>query len=557
MTKINIYPYKRPALEQGDYTVTLKQKVTISTNDEFKETFKFKVNGYQYFIPEEEVHAQYPPRSSQADFSNYFPHIVLKQATFPWERSLKKLENNSFPWIALFLFSEDELKNKDVVISSKELEAEGNKKEKINKTTVSIKKELFDILKPSGNLSSQLCYVRNNKKEQFSVVVANRLPEHKEGQPIPYHAHLLSLEEKITGDVVELTSLFSWGFKCEYNPNSTGHCLDLLKSLTKHTYGGPNELKPTEGLSSDLSALLNQGYSPIKFTPQAKEQAVVWYRSPLSPGKVEHWKGANILTDSTSAIINKGEKINDLTYALAFSLGQFHCINDLDFLENISSWKTYKGRMSLPYRKQEMMSKILGFKSTSNDEILQEQRKIEIEKFLKTLINLEKVPLYYIIPHWKNLPETSINFFQIDYNWINYLLKGALYAGGSEEFSFQKLINKDGYSGFLLHSEIVSSYPDIVFEAYDDKNRLLLLRKSILNNSTSLFLFEGTLKRIEVKITPGASHLAFNPNNNNNNKSYFVKGKKNTCTIKNTTLKSTEVVKNHLDKGFHWILKTN
>lgn len=66
----------------------------------------FEITGPQFLLPVDEIHSVYPPANGDGPFETRLPCVVLKRRTLPWERSASESPQ---PWLALMLFSEDEV----------------------------------------------------------------------------------------------------------------------------------------------------------------------------------------------------------------------------------------------------------------------------------------------------------------------------------------------------------------------------------------------------------------------------------------------------------------
>ena len=125
--KIEFVEYHLPDLADGDYTLTVKQKIKTKQqsdkqkfSEEFPEaTLQFSVLGPRFTLDPQVVTSVFPPPGSVGDHSNVMPHIILNRSTLPWERSAipiekddsdkVKEEKKKIPWLALLLFEEGEL----------------------------------------------------------------------------------------------------------------------------------------------------------------------------------------------------------------------------------------------------------------------------------------------------------------------------------------------------------------------------------------------------------------------------------------------------------------
>jgi hypothetical protein len=76
----------------------------------------FEVFGLRFSLPPGAVHQTYPPQG-HGDHSEVLPHIVFNDAHLPWERDISNMDppltkkpRNLTPWLALLVFTEDELR---------------------------------------------------------------------------------------------------------------------------------------------------------------------------------------------------------------------------------------------------------------------------------------------------------------------------------------------------------------------------------------------------------------------------------------------------------------
>ena len=125
-TSVAFLDARRPPLQDGEYTVRVTQKVDGQDKfNEFEAAATFTVAGPQFSLSPQDVVAVFPPPGSLGDHSNVFPHVLLKRATLPWERSADLHPDEAAvvsnepgawlkapaPWLALLLFTEAEFKH--------------------------------------------------------------------------------------------------------------------------------------------------------------------------------------------------------------------------------------------------------------------------------------------------------------------------------------------------------------------------------------------------------------------------------------------------------------
>ena len=120
---ISFYDAHLPVLQDGDYEVTVNQKLTVKDGnhstpitDIAEKNIKFKVAGPRFQLETKEVVSHYPPSGGKGDYMSVLPTLTLKRNTLPWERSPLKndasaddtapLKNSS--WLFLLLVDESE-----------------------------------------------------------------------------------------------------------------------------------------------------------------------------------------------------------------------------------------------------------------------------------------------------------------------------------------------------------------------------------------------------------------------------------------------------------------
>ncbi|KAE9373294.1 hypothetical protein N431DRAFT_482365 [Stipitochalara longipes BDJ] len=130
--EIRLFSYYAPSLQANLHTVSITHDIyaphqasSLSPTDpslpskhlQLKSTQQFDVYGLRFALPPGIVHQTYPPQG-HGDHSEVLPHIVFNDAHFPWERDISTAESvsstppprNLTPWLAILVFTEDELK---------------------------------------------------------------------------------------------------------------------------------------------------------------------------------------------------------------------------------------------------------------------------------------------------------------------------------------------------------------------------------------------------------------------------------------------------------------
>ena len=169
-----------------------------------------------------------------------------------------------------------------------------------------------------------------------------------------------------------------------------------------------------------------------------------------------------------------------------------------------------------------------------------------MEKILMETSLLYHVPFYYLIPDRSLIPEESLQFFSIDYNWVLAYMDGVCSVGRNAGIDYmhdtELLINiykkaleenekirkvrqnssgeaRDAAemedmcaSGFFLHSVLVEDFRGIEIRSYSDiegKERLSPLRIEKMGKQILLGIFKGKIRRIEFVQPPEGLHYGF------------------------------------------------
>ncbi|MEQ9499626.1 MAG: hypothetical protein RIT81_22255 [Deltaproteobacteria bacterium] len=161
-------------------------------------------------------------------------------------------------------------------------------------------------------------------------------------------------------------------------------------------------------------------------------------------------------------------------------------------------------------------------------------------QWLGELVRLRGVPFDYLVPDERTLPEHSLRFFYIDEAWVEALVAGALSPGRAtrqdeahdSEMMLQhtdvlhaKRHDEDGRerrtTGLLLRSRALAGWPGLEVRGYltsdapdgvvDESFRAPVLRHEWLSPSVCLVLFDGEVKRVELREPPEALHFGASP----------------------------------------------
>ena len=141
-------------------------------------------------------------------------------------------------------------------------------------------------------------------------------------------------------------------------------------------------------------------------------------------------------------------------------------------------------------------------------------------EWLNALRLLKNIPFQYLVVDPKLLPINSIRFFYIDEMWLDQIEEGCFSLGlhcdkdnESNKFIKNEIREKRKslslpVAGFLLHSPIVSGWPDLIVEFNAKKGeKINMLRKENLGENVLLCLFDKYPEAIEIK--EPEKHMSF------------------------------------------------
>lgn len=177
--------------------------------------------------------------------------------------------------------------------------------------------------------------------------------------------------------------------------------------------------------------------------------------------------------------------------------------------------------------------------------------KEEFKKAEKTFIDilskyslLYEIPFIYLVPEKGLLPEESFKFFELDPYWIQSLLDGACSIGRNTLYDYshdeamiqvayrcamghnsqvrrelvpERIYKEERqesgsiYSGFFLHSLMVSDYNGLEVTGEDENGKeLTLVRLEQLSHMVMLGIFSGRLYKVKIAQPKESLHLGIN-----------------------------------------------
>lgn len=111
---IRFYDNYVPMLAVGDYLINVAQRFNPlhhDINERYVKSQPFSVQGPRYNLPPEDLFSSFPPNNALGVFDQFLPQVVLTKQDLPWERDIfhDRETGHQTPWMALLLFSEDEV----------------------------------------------------------------------------------------------------------------------------------------------------------------------------------------------------------------------------------------------------------------------------------------------------------------------------------------------------------------------------------------------------------------------------------------------------------------
>ncbi len=390
-TETTFFENKLPPLTAGNYTINVKHEVSgtgISTNlpasteaqEPFTASKKFTVQGKRFSISDIIDHV-YPPVNTDGDYKNTLPHVVFKNPSYAWQRSLYSVNdskvtdqsynpNPSPSWLAVLLFDQKDpmpaiqngtLANLTTVPATTYCyngftEAYGEKSSQPIQY-VDVPVALFTDIAPSADDMIWLSHAREvavdgtinhatdaEPTKKYCTVIGNRLPVpgQKSLATLVSFEGLKSILPGSTGtalanmETVRLIVLKSWTYNCI---NAT----EDFKSLVTNLGSGATTLQvPSDGVTSTyVSSALELGYTAFNHNTRKGASTVSWYHGPLVPNKPVDFASDSAVYSNADALLRYDPDTGmfDASYAAAWQIGQLMALNDRQFALSLYDWK--------------------------------------------------------------------------------------------------------------------------------------------------------------------------------------------------------------------------
>lgn len=295
---------------------------------------------------------------------------------------------------------------------------------------------------------------------------------------------------------------------------------------------------------------LRMGYTACNHHLRHGGHTVSMYRGPLAPFPILNTIALPIAGPDAINAYNPQTGIFDVSYGMAWQLGQLLALQNTGFANGLYEWKRSQNQQAAMLAEQALIAQLYA-KTDLFDSIMQPRLRVvqsandefppALGEWLGKLALLQGVPFNYLVPDERMLPLESLRFFNLDLNWIDALIDGAFSIGRSTTaqaardavhigkarlsgyramYSHRKnrsrasaMFDADGtnvVTGFLLRSQVVAGWPNLRIKGYSDsagQNELRKLQVLQLSNQVMLVLFGGDLQLLLIEEPPEQMHL--------------------------------------------------
>lgn len=523
-----------PPMTAGKYVAKVTHRVLKDNKSlqDIEKNFKFGVDAARFNLSPNDIYSVYPPANKSGNYSESLPHIVFTRKTLPWERTIdgkvpafQKEKSNPqvlqpVPWMALLLFTEEEMKELQIIkntianiiqpnladnIIRPEIFAATTKQDILSLMewekpadgcfTIDLTKEQFEKNIPSLKSLSLLAHakevsidhkdkegitdINNDGLGVFSVIVSNRLPA--KGQN--HTAILVSLEGYTnylkndtsvktipSGNKARLAVLASWNF---IDSGSSGF-LELVNGVETKS------MKIQRGKeAAELLPYFNSGYAPLEHLTRTGAKTISWYHGPFVP-KMFPTTAKTISFSSSDAALryDKTTGFFDISFAAAWQLGRILALQNQEFSKAMLNWRIAQYQLETTNTRKDILNTIL--QDTSKTDLK--------DKVISYLGALNKVEVKAVA---KEVPDSETDIPKE----IKHFL-GALYKLNGIPFSY--LVPH----GFLLeknHSKGDQKYSGTLSFFYVDPNWI----EALLDGALSIGRVDRNDSLLEMAINGG------------------------------------------------------
>lgn len=344
--------YWKPAIEEGRYTITGRQNVSMPVSETFQIQKEIRIVANTRTLSEQDVFQRYPSLEQQGDFAGTLPFLVLNSQVYPWIRHWRDdIDGRPVPWLALIVVSEEEgaaetdvknselwgLKEPGVFFPLKEDEVTSCRDDD-NIHILTVPKETYQNVMPQVSDLPWLAHAKfvdlsateDSIAEQdgwFSTVIANRFLPSLEGRSLKSTIHLISVEGYLNGSIpadcdrVRFISIYHWSVYSEKTQEQS--FVALMNEIGRNS-----------------RAVKEQSLKPHYL--RTGEKTYSRYHSPFLPyhaKRYENLGGEERYTGDGRLIYDAQNGILDISYSAAFHLGRMISLSRRTEAEKIAAWR--------------------------------------------------------------------------------------------------------------------------------------------------------------------------------------------------------------------------
>ena len=454
-------------------------------------------------LPNDAIHFAYPTPGSVGDYRGVLPSLILNAPSLPYVSINGRIHH----WLALLLFDESELaagKVQELTVTQAQLPHDQVwfDKEKYlvhNFLQIKVEADLLEEVLPDNEGLSMLTHLvtttrTGSPRERSRVsILSGRLPKPGSRSSV----YLVSLAGPITARgtlkkntaTVQLMVLHKWSFTSKPPPKQTQSSKARDRGLGNTLFPQLPQIQPFRySAPAEPDALAKSGLIPTPASISIPTTGKSGYAGPLAlptePPSLQlpaQDAASLVISDPTSGYSN-------VSYAAAWALGRQLASTSRAIAGDLTSWHPGAGTPSG-----------------------------ELRDWLIGLSELKEVPLEYLIPDQNLLPAPGFRYFELNGQWIQALLDGALSLNpktqSAPEFKQFRQV-PSSKSGFLLASTAVNFWTDIEVEARGRSNHLLpILRKELLQAGMLFCLVDGRVTDVRLGSGEPDFHYGFRVQN--------------------------------------------
>ncbi|MDQ3928064.1 MAG: hypothetical protein M3328_02835 [Chloroflexota bacterium] len=423
--------------------------------------------------------------------------------------------------------------------------------------------------------------------QQYAIVLGNRVPQNN----LPSHAFLVSLENfalylpdedgnqstSITTapQCIRLVTFRSWTYTANTLSETFQHLLENVNTSTpgilptttiQYPFRGtaPTATQVNAALADQASGKLTDagaqvlvanallmGYIPLDHHLRHGGNTVSWYRGPLAPFRVAP-KQLQVPIGGPDAAnyYNPQTGLFDVSYGAAWQLGQLLALQNIGYATDLYNWKKTVQQQDAINAEQKILDSLLEGLTVFTEVFHKRRQSLaatndappappeSVINWLARLRLLNGVPFNYLVPDESMLPQESLRFFNLDFNWTDALVDGAFSIGRSttgdvtldarhvervrmlvgaraqalrpNPLRLANYVNtSQQITGFMLRSKVVAGWPNLQVNGYLDtegNNEVPKLRFSPLSNEVMLCLFDGVVQMVAIHEPPEQLH---------------------------------------------------